>query len=128
MKKALILAFLVFALAGCTNFVKASVDTLAATQGFIQQAQQNHQAECTATPTLQFPCVDINLAVAAENAGVDALEAYCQLPVAPDPATLQAQGTAACNADPTKKQLLISALSNLGTVIANYKSLSGGKP
>lgn len=119
---------LLFLIAGCTSFVKASVDSLAAAQGFLAQAQVNHMAECTANPSLQFPCVDINLAVAAENAGVSALEAYCQLPVAPDPITLQSAGATACNENPTAKQALVSALANIGTVLANYKAQSGGKP
>ena len=114
--------------AGCTSFVKASVDTLAAAQGFIAQAQVNHMAQCTATPTLAFPCQDINQAVAAENAGVSALETYCQVPVLPDATTLKAQGALACNENPSAKQVLVSALANIGNILASYKAQSGGKP
>ena len=118
----------VIALCACTNFVKASVATLAAAQGFIAQAQANHNTECTAAPTKPFPCVAINQAVAAQNVAVSALETYCQVPVAPTPATLQAQGSAACNPNPTSKQVLVAALSNLGAIVAQYKSQSGGQP
>ena len=114
--------------AGCNNFVKASVDTLAAAQGFIAQAQVNHSAQCTANPSLAFPCQTITQAVAAENAAVSALEVYCQVPIAPDPDTLKAQGKDACNVNPSAKQVLVSALANLGQIVAQYKSISGGKP
>lgn len=114
--------------AGCNNFVKASVDTLAAAQGFIAQAQVNHSAQCTANPSLAFPCQTINQAVAAENAAVSALEVYCSVPVAPTPDTLKAQGNAACNPNPSAKTVLINALSNLGKIVSDYKQQSGGRP
>jgi hypothetical protein len=114
--------------AACPTFVTSSVDTLAAAQGFIAQAQINHQIECSAAPTKAFPCATITTAVAAQNAAVSALEAYCQLPVAPDPATLKAQGTMVCNANPAGKQVLVAALANLGKILSGYKSATGGKP
>jgi uncharacterized lipoprotein NlpE involved in copper resistance len=115
-------------LVGCTNFVRASVDSLAAAQGFIGQAQKNHQAECSVDPSQDFPCQTINRAVDAQNAAVSALEVYCQLPVAPDPATLASVGTQACNENPSAKQVLVSALANLNQILSSYKTLSGGKP
>jgi hypothetical protein len=119
---------LVLFTSSCTSFVQASVNTLAAAQGFIAQAQVNHQVQCQANPSLQFPCVTINQAVVAQNVAVSALEVYCQLPVAPDLATLKALGTKTCNANPNSKQILVSALANLGSVLSYYKSQSGGKP
>lgn len=113
---------------GCNNFVKASVDTLAAAQGFIAQAQVNHMAECQADSSKPFPCQTITQSVAAENAAVSALEVYCQVPVAPDPDTLKAQGKAACNANPSAKQVLVTALANLGQIVSTYKQQSGGRP
>ncbi|HXT74637.1 MAG TPA: hypothetical protein VN785_12360 [Candidatus Angelobacter sp.] len=128
MRKAIVLCFGIFLCAGCTSFVKASVDTLAAAQGFIAQAQVNHMAECTADPSKSFPCQTINQAVAAENAGVSALEAYCQVPVLPDAITLQSKGSVVCNENPTAKQTLVAALSNIGDILAAYKAQTGGKP
>lgn len=122
-----LLAFLLL-VTGCHNFVKASVDTLAAAQGFIAQAQVNHMTECTANPSLPFPCGTINEAVAAQNAGVSALEAYCQVPVLPDAITLKSQSSLTCNENPTAKQAVVSALANIGKILANYKSQTGGKP
>lgn len=128
MKKLVLLFACCGLLAGCTSFVRASVDTLAAAQGFIGQAQKNHQAECSVDPSKDFPCQTINQAVAAQNAAVSALEIYCQLPAAPDPATLANMGTKACNENPSAKDVLSSSLSNLTQILASYKSLSGGKP
>src|SRR4051812_6171119 len=102
MKKAvalLVISAVMFTATGCESFVRASVDALAAAQGFIGQAQKNHQAECSVDPSQDFPCQTINRAVEAQNAAVSALEVYCQLPVAPDPATLASVGTQACNAN-----------------------------
>jgi len=118
----------VIALCACTSFVKASVATLAAAQGFIAQAQTNHKAQCTAAPTTPFPCVMINQAVDAQNVAVSALETYCQVPVAPTPEMLSSQGSTACNPNPTAKQILVAALSNLGAIVAQYKAQSGGQP
>ena len=115
-------------LTGCTNFVRASVDTLAAAQGFISQAQKNHSAQCTVDPSADFPCQTINKAVAAQNAAVSALEVYCQLPVAPDPATLASLGTKTCNENPSAKQVLVAALSNLSQILTTYRAQTGGKP
>ena len=125
---AVLLLPLLLPLLACPKFVASSVDTLAAAQGFIAQAQLNHQTECKADPTKNFPCQMINQAVDAQNTAVDALEAYCQLPVRPDPIALKAQGGTTCNENPSAKQVLVSALANLGTVLANYKAQSGGKP
>lgn len=128
MKKLVLLLACCGLLAGCTNFVRASVDTLAAAQGFIGQAQKNHQAECSVDPSKSFPCQTINQAVDAQNAAISALEVYCQLPVAPDPATLANMGTKACNENPAAKDVLVSAIANVSQILASYKSLSGGKP
>lgn len=128
MKKLVLLFACCGLLAGCENFVRASVDSLAAAQGFIGQAQKNHQPECSVDPSKDFPCQTINRAVDAQNAAVSALEIYCQLPVAPDPATLANIGTKTCNANPSAKDVLVSALANLDQILSSYKSLSGGKP
>ena len=128
MKKVVLLLACCGLLTGCENFVRASVDTLAAAQGFIGQAQKNHSAQCVVDPSADFPCQTINKAVEAQNAAVSALEIYCQLPAAPDPATLANMGTKECNANPAAKDVLANALSNLEQILASYKSLSGGKP
>jgi hypothetical protein len=128
MRKFALICIALLALTGCDTFVKASVATLAGARDFIGQAQANHKDECTAAPTKPFPCVAINQAVEAQNVAVSALETYCQVPVAPTPATLAAQGATACNPNPTAKQILVAALSNLGAIVAQYKSQSGGQP
>ncbi len=120
MRKLLVLALGIFLIAGCTSFVKASVDTLAGAGAFITNEQNQNLAACTANPKLQI-CLDLNTAVAAQNSGISALEAYCQLPVAPDAATLATVGKQTCNESPTAKSALISALSNITTIIVNFK-------
>lgn len=60
----------------CTPLEQAARNTAAALQGALVTAQAKYQTTCTATPT-QSQCVEINQAVAGENALVTAVEAYC---------------------------------------------------
>src|SRR6516225_11749958 len=76
MKRAILIA-VVFLAAGCSPVEQQARYALAASQGFIMQAQKNHQDECSQTPKKAFPCAEINQAVGAQNLAIDALEIYC---------------------------------------------------
>ena len=128
----LILLPVMFIIAGCTSlyltgckpsFVTGAVDTLAASNGAIVQAQADHLTECQATPSKPI-CATISTAVTYENMGLDALESYCSLPVRPDAATLAAQGTTTCKENPTAKAALVNALSNVSAILADYQTLN----
>ena len=110
MKLTLYVAVLVLlgGLNGCTQLEKHARDTAAALNGAITQAQQQHQQECNATPTLAA-CIVINKAVDGQNALVTAIEAYCGWSVANPPVDM-----AATQCVPVK-----SAQAGLQTAVAN---------
>ena len=115
-------------LAGCTPVEQQARDALAASQGFIMQAQKNHQAECSQTPKKSFPCAMINQAVGAQNLAIDALEVYCGW-TASDVADAAASKTVhACVPVKTAADPLKAALSNLNRILKDYKLTSGGTP
>ena len=115
-------------LAGCSPVEQQTRDALAASQGFIMQAQQNHQAECSQTPKKSFPCAMINEAVGAQNLAIDALEVYCGW-TASDVADAAAGKTVhACVPVKTAADPLKAALSNLNRILHDYKAASGGTP
>lgn len=119
------LAVLLSSLASCQQSLQqTAVETIAAAQGFITQAQTNHHDYCVANPTVQFPCRDIHDAVVAQNQLVNALEIYCGWSVPPT----TAQQAQACSPAPSAKVFLEQALVNLTGALNNYKTLSGGKP
>jgi hypothetical protein len=126
MKRAWLLA--VVFLAGCSPVEQQARDALAASQGFLMQAQKNHQAECSQTPKKDFPCGTINQAVGAQNLAIDALEVYCGW-TASDVADAAAGKTVhACVPVKTAADPLKAALSNLNRILKDYKAASGGTP
>jgi len=123
-----ILIVVVFLAAGCSPVEQQARDALAASQGFIMQAQKNHQAECAATPKKSFPCAMINQAVGAQNLAIDALETYCSW-TAQDVADAAAgKSVHACVPVKTAADPLKAALSNLNRILKDYKLASGGTP
>ncbi len=106
---------------GCASFVNASVDTLAASHGVITTAQAQNLSTCQKVKDASI-CLEINQAVDAQNAAIDGLEAYCQLPVEPDPATLAAQGGLVCNANPSAKAAFVAELNALGKIVGALKA------
>ena len=113
---------------GCTPVEQQARDALAASQGFIMQAQKNHQAECSQTPKKPFPCGTINQAVGAQNLAIDALETYCSW-TPQDVADAAAGKTVhACIEAKTAEDTLRSALANLNRILKDYKAASGGTP
>jgi len=124
MKRLIWLVPLVF-LAGCSPVEQQARDALAASQGFIMQAQQNHQAECSQTPKKAFPCAVINQAVHSQNLAVDALEIYCSWGPQDVEALTSGKNVHGCVRVKSLEGGLRTALSNLNRVIADYKAASG---
>lgn len=90
-------------------------DSIAAAKGFIEQAQLNHHAECTANPSKKL-CKAINTGVEAQNAAIDALDAYCAGP---------AWNTGGvCDPQASVEAKLDEAIRNLNKIIANLKELA----
>jgi len=119
---------LVLFLGGCTPVEQQARDALAASQGFIAQAQKNHQAECSQTPTKAFPCAMINQAVGAQNLAIDALEVYCGWTASDVADAAAGKSVHACVPVKTAADPLKAALSNLNRILADYKAASGGTP
>lgn len=115
-----LIAALLVPLIGCNSFVTQAVNTLAGAQGVIANEQIAHKTQCTATPSASV-CLSINQAIDAQNAAISGLEAYCQLPVAPDAATLQAKGAMVCNVNPSAKAVFVAELSALSKIVAQIQ-------
>jgi len=118
----LFLIALSLCLSGCIE--KAARDAAAAAQGFIVQAQANHNAECTANPALDFPCQTINRAIAAQNLLIDSLETYCGWPTRPTADQLK-NFTAPCNGSAGAKATLTIAISNLKDILPDLQRAAG---
>jgi hypothetical protein len=119
---------LVFFLGGCTPVEQQAQDALAASQGFIVQAQKNHQAECSQTPKKAFPCGTINQAVGAQNLAIDALETYCSWTPQDVADAAAGKSVHACIETKTAEDTLRSTLANLNRILKDYKTASGGTP
>src|SRR6516225_1731797 len=115
-------------LAGCSPVEQQARDALAAAQGFIMQAQQNHQAECSQTPEKDFPCAMINQAIGAQNLAIDALEIYCGWTASDVADAAAGKSVHACVPVKTAADPLKAALSNLNRILKDYKLASGGAP
>jgi hypothetical protein len=127
MKRAILIA-VVFLAAGCSPVEQQARDALAASQGFIMQAQQNHQAECSQTPKKSFPCAMINQAVGAQNLAIDALEVYCGWTAQDVQDAAAGKSVHPCFEAKTAMDPLKAALSNLNQILKDYKLASGGTP
>ena len=127
MKRAILIA-VVFLAAGCSPVEQQARDALAASQGFIMQAQKNHQAECSQTPKKDFPCAMINQAVGAQNLAIDALEVYCGWSASDIADAAAGKSVHACVPVKTAADPLKAALSNLNRILKDYKAASGGQP
>src|SRR6516162_2714485 len=115
-------------LAGCSPVEQQARDALAASQGFIMQAQKNHQAECSQTPKKSFPCAMINQAVGAQNLAIDALEVYCGWSASDVTDAAAGKTVHACVPVKTAADPLKAALSNLNRILRDYKLASNGAP
>lgn len=107
---------LAFLLAGCSPLENHARDAAAAAQGFIQQAQKNHQAECQAFPTKPWPCVAINEAVGAQNLLIDAVEQYCGWPSG------VAAPTQPCLRKAEYQKRLAAAVDSVNRIIKDYRA------
>jgi hypothetical protein len=104
---------------------QVAVETVAAANGFIAEAQVNHLALCKANPALSFPCGTITQAIGAQNALLDALETYCALPAKPTAAQLQAQGAQTCAPVSSAQSALVSAIANLSALLPDIQRAAG---
>ncbi len=116
---------LAFVLAGCSPLEVSARDAAAAAQGFLEQAQQNHLAECQANPGKPFPCVTINQAVGAQNLLIDAIEQYCGWPSRPGADALKQFAGQPCARNKGAEQHLQNAVASLNSIIADYKLAAG---
>jgi hypothetical protein len=98
----------------------AARDSLATAQGVIVQAQQDHQAECTANPS-KAVCTSINKMVRFQNVGIDALETYCGWPARPTAAQLATVSNVPCAKNANALGILTTAIQNLNVTVADFK-------
>ena len=119
MKKVASLLLLVV-LAGCSSFEKSARDSIAAASGVLTllQTPAQYGDSCKANP-LQPVCIDINRAISAENAAIDAAEIYCSGPA------FETGGKCQPPSDPALKNAaeakLAAALANLTPLITHLK-------
>lgn len=128
MKFVAILICVCFILSGCQPVENSARDAIAASQGFIARAQQNHLEECKANPSKSFPCVKINQAVGAQNLLIDITEQYCGWPNRPGADALKALAGQKCIPNKTVLPYLKNAVASLNSILADYKTASGGTP
>lgn len=102
----------------CTPIEQNARDTSAALKGAIESAQAQYLDTCKATPA-QTVCVDINKAVAGQNALITSIEAYCGWSQTAPPADLNA----ACVPVKTAETALQSAISNANLLVAELKAI-----
>ncbi len=104
---------LVVLMVGCPRVVNNARDTIAAANGVIVQAEIQYSPTCTSNPS-QPICNTINRAVAAQNAAITALEAYCGFNSASNP-------NDKCQPVKTLEPALTSALANLNQFVTELK-------
>lgn len=115
-------------LTGCPPIEQNARDTAATAQGFINQAQQDHLAECQANPTKAWPCAYINQAIGAQNLLIDAIEQYCGWPSRPGADALKQYAGQACVANKGALQHLQSSISSINSIMADYKQAAAANP
>lgn len=98
-------------------------DLQATAQGFIQAAQQKHQADCSVDKKPRV-CQIINQAVAAQNVLVDVAETYCGWPSRPTADDFKNAGP--CEQNKASLPALQNAVRNLNGIMADLKSAAGG--
>jgi hypothetical protein len=116
-----------FALGGCPKLWEDARDAVSSSQGFIEEAQHNHLAECQANPMKPFPCVMINQAVGAQNLLADAIDLYCGWPVRPGVEQFKDLAGKPCASKPEYKKSLESAVKGLNSIIGDYKLAANAK-
>ena len=120
-----ILAVLVLLPGGCQPLEKSVRDAIAAEKGFLDKAEQNHLAECQASPTKSL-CLAIRKAGEARNVAIDILELYCSgLPRSGGKSF--AEG-GPCAPDKSAEPKLRAALADLQRDIADLKAVLSTSP
>jgi hypothetical protein len=119
-KLCMVLLNVVAILAITCNIPADARNSLATAQGVIQSAQSQHQAECSANPSLAV-CTAINNLVKLQNVAIDGLETYCGWPARPTAAQLAAASQTPCTKNAPALTILTTALQNLNVAIADFK-------
>lgn len=102
--------------AACHTFEANARDTIAAANGAIVQAEVQYSITCTSNPN-QTVCVDINKAVAAQNAAITALETYCGF-------TSASKAEDTCKPVKSFQPALTAALANLNQIVTELKGVT----
>jgi len=104
-------------MAGCNQpLEQIARNGIATAKGYIAAAAAKHGPECIATAGKAEYCDVIVKAAYAENAAVDALETYCQLP-----AHTSDNPTQPCQPLKSAAPALTAALENLNALSADLK-------
>lgn len=106
-------AVLLLLTVACHTFEANARDTIAAANGVIVQAEIQYGPSCLAN-SKQTVCDDINKSVAAQNAAITALEAYCGF-------TGASQAQDKCQPVKSLQPALNAALTNLAQFVTELK-------
>ena len=109
------LAILTVGMVGCTNWERATFQTLSTSQAVINQAQTDYEAG-TAIPHNTVAYNAINAAKAAQTLAVNGMVTYEEI---------KAAGGTTASLTAAQNDVTI-ALANLPTIIANVKALYSG--
>jgi hypothetical protein len=111
-------------LAGCTPLERQAYNTVVAAKAFLDKEKQQHP-ECAEGST-SVVCADINKAVGAKDALIDAITVYCSGP--------EFNNGGACNAPDLHSAAgvqaeakLRAAINNYNQIAADLKQATGGK-
>ena len=115
-----IAAVLVLLTGGCQPIEKSVRDVIAAEKGFLDKAEQNHLAECQASPTKSL-CVAIQKAGEARNVAIGTLELFCS--GLPKPGKKSFAEGGPCAPDKSAEPKLREALADMQRNIADLKGV-----
>lgn len=111
-------------LSGCTPLERTAYNTVVAAKAFLDKERQQHP-ECASGSTSNV-CVDINRAVGAKDALIDAITVYCSGPEFNNGGACNppAKGTPAATQAEAKLQ---NAITMYNQTAADLKQATGGK-
>lgn len=105
-------------IAGCNSFASQARDSIAAFNGYLTAAQAKHTGECIVSKGELPVCDTLRRSDAAENAAIDALEAYCQIP----PHTTFTGAGASCKPVTSLQGGLTAALAGISALTPDIKA------
>lgn len=126
MKRFIPVLAIVALLSGCTPLERSAYNTVVAAKAFLDKEKQQHPECENITGATSTVCVDLQKAVGAKDALIDAITVYCSGP--------DFNNGGACNAPDTHTAAGVTAEAKLRAAIANYnqiqadlKQATGGK-